>query len=176
MLKSNPSESSINSNIHKVWELLERFKDQCKLRDWEISEHEDWIKTSDGKYHNFQWIQSVHPSTFDRICGNHKIAIRNDVSYQVINASYIAWMFLKSPPENMIRKVKQNPEHSKRIALYDLSQALTDKSPCLKLNKTDSKVFKEFETFITSEFGIEIEPMNKKSFLKMPPHMYEIVR
>jgi hypothetical protein len=166
----------MNLIIHNIWELLDRFKNQCKLRNWEISEYEDWIKTSDGKYHNFLWIQLVHPSTFDRICRDYKVAIRDDISYRTVNVSYVAWLFLQSPTENMILKVKQNPEYTKRIAIYDLSRFFIDKSPCLNLNKTDSMVFREFEKFIECESGTEIEPIFKKPVLKMHPHSFEILR
>ena len=164
MLKSNVLKTPTNSIIQNIWEILDCFKHQSKLQDWEISEHEDWIKTSDGKYHNFVWIRSVHPSTFDRVCGDYKIGIREEHSYSIITVSYIAWLFLESPPENIIRKVEKNSRYSKRIAIYDLSQALTDKFPCLKLNKTDSRVFREFEKFVKRKLQIEIEPIFQNQF------------
>jgi hypothetical protein len=49
-----------NVQIDKIWKLLKNFKAQCKKRNWVISKHEDWIKTNNGKYHNFVWTQSVH--------------------------------------------------------------------------------------------------------------------
>jgi hypothetical protein len=176
MSESSFSEMLIDSNINKVWELLEDFKNLSKMHSWNTSEHEDWIKTKDGKYHNFIWIQSVHPFTFDRICSDYKIAIRDEISYHVIKISYIAWLFLKSPPENIVRKVKQNPKYKERIAIYDLSQALNDKFPCLKLNKTDSKVFREFEKFMKHKLGIEIEDIYHKTVLKIAPDLYKILR
>jgi len=161
MLKWSRQGMPMNLHIHKIWELLDRFKAQCQLRGWKTSEHEDWVKTGDDEYHNFLWIQTVHPSTFKKICADHKVAIREDVSYRVVNVSYIAWLFLQSPPENIIQRVKENPECSRRTATYDLSRAFTGKPLCSKLNKTDSRVFKEFEKFLEWELGMEVEPSTK---------------
>ena len=154
----------MNLPIPKVWKLLDIFKGQCQLRGWKISEHEDWIKTGDDEYHNFLWIQTVHPSTFEKIAVNHKCAIRKGVSYQVIDVSYTAWLFPQSPPENLIQTVKENPELSRRTAIYDLSWAYSGKPRCLRLNETDSMVFKEFEKFLEEELGIKVKPVHK-----MPP-------
>jgi len=156
----------MNLSIPKVWELLDRFKGQCQLRDWKTSEHEDWVKTGDDEYHNFLWIQTVHPSTFEKIAVNHKCAIRKGVSYQVVDVSYTAWLFPQSPPENLIQTIKENPELSRRTAIYDLSQAYSGKPLCLKLNETESMVFKEFEKFLEEELGIKVKPVHKLPPLK----------
>ena len=171
MSEPNLSETTVDPNIQKVWRLVEDFKEQSKSLDWKTSEHEDWIKTRNGEYHNFIWLQSVHPFTFDRICSDYKVAIRDENTYHVINISYIAWLFLQRPPENIVRKVKQNPKYTKRIALYDLSQALTDKSPCFRLNKTQSKVFLEFENFMKQQLGIDIADINPNSLMMIAPHL-----
>ena len=156
----------MNLRIPKVWELLDRFKDQCQLKGWKISEHEDWVKTSDDEYHNFLWVQTVHPSTFEKIAANHKCAIRKGVSYQVVDVSYTAWLFPQSPPENLMETVKENPELSRRTAIYDLSWAYTGKPLCLKLNETDSMVFKEFERFLKEKLGVKVKPAQKLPALK----------
>jgi len=153
----------VNLHIPKVWELLDRFKDQCQLKGWKTSEHEDWIKTADDEYHNFLWVQTIHPSTFKKIVANHKCAIREGVSYQVIDVSYIAWLFLQSPPENLMETVKENPEYSRRTTIYDLSWAYTGKPLCLKSNETDSMVFKEFEKFLGEKLGVYVKPVHKPS-------------
>jgi len=151
----------MNLPIPKVWELIDRFKDQCQLKGWKISEHEDWIKIGDDEYHNFLWIQTVHPSTFEKIAVNHKCAIRKGISYQVVDVSYTAWLFPQSPPENLMQTVKENPELSRRTALYDLSLAYAGKHLCLKLNETDSMVFNEFEKFLEEELEVEVKPVHK---------------
>jgi len=156
----------MNLRIPKVWELLDRFKDQCQLRGWKPSEHEDWVKTGDDKYHNFLWTQTIHPSTFEKIATNHKCAIRKGVSYQVVDVSYTAWLFPQSPPENLTQTVKENHELSRRTAIYDLSWAYSGKPLCLKLNETVSMVFKEFERFLEEELGVEVKPVHKLPALK----------
>ncbi len=156
----------MNLLIPKVWELLDRFRVQCQLKGWKISEHEDWVKTGDDEYHNFLWTQTVHPSTFERIAANHKCAIRKGVSYHVVDVSYIAWLFLQSPPERIMQRVMENPELSRRTAIYDLSWAYSGKPLCIKLNETDSMVFKEFENFLEEKLGVEVKPVQKLPALK----------
>ena len=156
----------MNLPIPKVWKLLDLFKDKCQLKGWKSSEHEDWVKTGDEEYHNFLWIQTVHPSTFEKIAENHKCAIRKGISYQVVDVSFTAWVFPQSPPENLMQMVNENPELSRRTAIYDLSLAYAGKPLCLKLNETDSTVFKEFEKFLQEELGVEIKPVHKLPGLK----------
>jgi len=156
----------MNLRIPKVWELIDLFKGQCQLKGWKTSEHEDWVKTGDEEYHNFLWIQTVHPSTFEKIAVNHKCAIRKGVSYQVVEISYTAWLFPQSPPENLTQRVKENPELSRRTAIYDLSLVYAGKPLCLKLNETDSMVFKEFEKFLEAELEVEVKPVHKLPALK----------
>lgn len=161
-----PLQTDASSRIPEVWELLDLFKEQCQLKMWKISKPEDWIKTSDDKYHNFLCIQTVHPSTFEKICANRKIAIREGISYRVRDVSYTAWLFLKSPPENLMESAKKDPELLRRNAIYDLSWTYNGKPFCLKLNETDSMVFKEFERFLEKELGVEVKPAQKLHALK----------
>jgi len=153
-------------HIPKVWELLDRFKDQCQSRGWKTSEHEDWVRIGDDEYHNFLWIQTVHPSTFEKIAANHKCAIRKGLSYKVVDVSYTAWLFPQAPPEGLIQTVKEDPELSRRTAIYDLSWAYAGKPLCLKLNETGSMVFQEFERFLEEELGVEVKPVQKLPALK----------
>lgn len=146
--------------IPKVWELLNSFKNRCQLRGWKTSQHEDWVKIGD-EYHNFLWTQTVHPSTFQKIALNHKCAIRKGISYQVVDVSYTAWLFPQCPPEDLLETVKENPELSKRTAIYDLSWVYTGKPLCLKLNETGSIVFREFERFLEEKWGVKVKPVQK---------------
>jgi hypothetical protein len=146
--------------IPKVWELLDGFKGQCQLRGWKTSEHEDWVKIGD-EYHNFLWTQTVHPSTFEKIAVNHKCAIRKGVSYQVVDVLYTAWLFTQGPPEGLVQTVKENPELSRRTAIYDLSWVYAGKPLCLKLNETKSMAFQEFERFLEETWRVEVKPVQK---------------
>lgn len=144
-------------SIPKIWELLKNFKDLCKSRGWETSEHEDWVKTNDD-YHNLLWIRTIHPSTFEKVALNQKCAIRQGLSYHVVDVSYTAWLFPQTPPEELIKRVLNNPELSSKIAIYDLSWAYEGKPVCVKLNMTESRVFREFESFLEDRCGVELKP------------------
>ena len=144
-------------NIPKVWELLKHFKGQCQSKGYKTSEYEDWVKTG-GEYHNFLWTRTVHPSTFEKIAMSRKFAIRKGISYQVVEVSYTAWVFPETPPEKLMQIVTENPELSKTIAIYDLSWAYAGKPVCLKLNETNSMVFREFEKFLQKKWGVKIQP------------------
>ena len=145
--------------IPPIWQLLNRFKEQCQLRSWKTSEHEDWVKIGD-EYHNFLWTQRVHPSTFEKITLSRKCAIRRESSYQVVDVSYIAWLLSQGPPDHLLEILKENPELARRTAIFDLSQVFAGKPLCLKLNKTESIVFKEFEKFL-AKLGVSIKPTPK---------------
>ena len=140
----------------KVWEILRKFKELCNFRGWKTSESEDWVET-DNKYHNFLLTRNIHPSSFKSIAANRKCVVREGLSYRVVEASYMAWLFSETPPENLPNLFLENPEFSKRVALYDLSPLTEGKNTCVKLNYTDSPVFQEFEKFLEKNLGVKIE-------------------
>jgi hypothetical protein len=144
--------------IPRVWELIGHFKDECHLKGWKTSKDEDWIKVDD-EYHNFLWARSIHPSTFKRIVSACKCAIRHGVSYRVVKVTYTAWLFPESPSEVLVQTVANDPELSRRIAIYDLSNVYAGESVCLKLNETESKVFQEFENFLEKKWGVKLKPV-----------------
>lgn len=140
----------------RVWDLIEGFKARCKAKRWKTSSREDWV-LADGKYHNFLWVRSVYPSTFEKVAINSKCAIREDASYRVVDVSYTAWVCLNSPPEELMRIITENQALLKRNAIYDLSGVYSGALLCLKLNKTDSEVFKEFEKFLEKEWKVKFK-------------------
>jgi len=143
----------------RVLEILKKFKSLCCLRGWKTSESEDWIEIDD-KYHNFLWARDVHPSSFKRIVSNRKCVVREGLSYHVVEASYTAWLFSETPCETMVRTVFENPEFSRKIAIYDLSPLLEGKNLCVKLNHTDSSVFREFESFLKNALRAKLKPLS----------------
>jgi len=143
----------------RVWEILKKFKDFCKFRGWKTSESEDWIEIDD-KYHNFLWTRDVHPSSFKNIVSNRKCVVREGLSYRIVEASYTAWLFSKTPSETLVKTVSENPEFSRRIALYDLGPLLEGKNLCVKINYTDSPVFQEFESFLENELKVKLKPLH----------------
>ena len=147
-------------SIPKVWELLKHFKDRCQSRGWKTSKHEDWVKIDDD-YHNFLWIRTIHPSTFEKVAINRKCVIQQGLSYKVVDVSYTAWLFPRTPPEELLQRVANNPELSRRTAIYDLSWAYEGKPVCVKLNMTESPVFREFENFLVDRCGVELKPAHQ---------------
>ena len=144
-----------------IWSLIDCFKEHCRLSGWETCETEDLIKTEDGEYHSFLWTQTIHPSTFKRIALSRKCGIRRGVSYGVVDISYIAWLFQERPPEFLISQVKENPELTEIIALFDLSRVYTGENVCRKFNETESAVFKEFEQFLEENWDITFKPVDE---------------
>jgi hypothetical protein len=140
----------------RIWEILKRFKETCRFRGWRTSENEDWVEV-DRKYHNFLLTRNIHPSSFRSIAQNRKCVVREGLFYRVVEASYMAWVFSETPPESLLNLILENPEFSKRVALYDLSPLIEGRNTCVKLNFTDSTVFQEFENFLEKEFGVKIE-------------------
>ncbi len=150
----------------QTWELVERFKDWCQSKGWKASDREDWIRMGD-EYHNFLWIQTVHPSTFEKVAMNSKCAIREGDSYRVVDVSYTAWLCSKSP-ELLIHEIAKKPKLLKKNAIYDLSQIYSGKPICIKLNETNSVVFQEFEEFLEKEWKLKIKQFKSRPILRAP--------
>ncbi len=144
--------------MHKIWKIVERFKDSCRFHGWKTSEKDDWIETKNG-YHNFLWTKNVHPSSFKSIAANRRCIVQEDSSYCVVEASYTAWLLSEAPSETLIKTIFENPDFSKKVALYNLSPMLEGKNLGFKLNHTDSPVFQEFENFLRKELKIELTPI-----------------
>jgi hypothetical protein len=140
----------------KVWEILRKFKELCRFHGWRTSESDDWVEM-ENRYHNFLLARNIHPSSFKSIAASRKCVVREGLSYRVVEASYMAWLFSETPPEGLVNIFLENPEFSKKVALYDLSPLAEGKNTCVKLNYTDSPVFQEFEKFLERDFGVKIE-------------------
>ncbi len=158
-------------DLPKVWDLIERFKNRCRLRGWWVSEFEDVVH-AEGAYHNFIWARKVHLNTFKSITANHCCSIRDGLSYRTVNVSYIAWVLPEHPPESIISTVAGNPRLLRTVALYDLCDAYKGKSTCLKLNETESVVFQYFERFLEAEYDLslisKLPPSPPESLLLQP--------
>ncbi len=144
--------------VSKLWEILGRFKNFCSGKGWKISQTEDWVET-DEQYHNFLWAREVNPESFKKIASGKECVVRDGLSYHVVHAAYTAWLFPETPPDCLIRTVRENPDFSKRIALYDLSRLTEGKNLCAKLNSTDSCVFRGFEDFLKDELKVKVQPI-----------------
>lgn len=149
--------------IPRVWELIEHFKNRCRLRGWRACEHEDLVEAQ-GEYHNFLWMHRVHFSTFKNLVMNPWCSLREGISYRTVRMAYMAWVLHESPPESVGQAIIGEPNLSKRVAIYDLSQAYAGRPLCLKINETDSAVFQEFEKFLNAEYELELRPI-----YRLPP-------
>lgn len=147
--------------MNRICEILNKFKHSCKNRGWKTSENEDWIKIDDT-YHNFLWAKNVSPTSFKRIVSNAKCVVFEGLSYNVVKSSYMAWLFSETLSEPLIRTMLENPDFSKRVALYDLSPLLEGKNFCIKLNDTDSSVFQEFESYLKKDLKVRLKLLSGK--------------
>lgn len=136
--------------------MIRSFKDECQSAGWKTSENEDWVLV-DQQYHNFLWTRTIHPSTLKKIAKASKCAVREGVSYKVVDIAYTAWLFSEAPPEELIQTVIDNENLAKNTALYDISGLYGAKPMCTRLNSTESKVFKEFENFLQKKWGIKFK-------------------
>jgi len=146
--------------IPRVWELVRSFKGECESRGWKISQHEDWVMAG-NEYHNFLWTRTVRPATLKKIAEERKCAVKQGMSYRVVDVAYTAWLFSEAPSEELLQTVAEDPELSKRTAIYDLSCAYSEKPTCLRLNQTDSSVFQEFENFLEKKWGVEFKRVQR---------------
>ncbi|MBS7659656.1 MAG: hypothetical protein QXR17_01575 [Candidatus Bathyarchaeia archaeon] len=139
----------------KAISLIERFKKVCKSYGWKTSESEDWIAVGD-EFHSFLITRCIHPSSFRAIVANRKCIVREGPTYRVVDAAYSAWLFSESPQLEIYQVIFEKPELSKKVAIYNLSPLFEGEKLCIKLNRTDSLVFEEFERFIKREFKVRL--------------------
>lgn len=142
--------------VPRIWEVIRSFKDYCESAGWKTSEHEDWVQ-ADEQYHNFLWTRTIHPSTLKKIAKASKCAVREGVSYRVVDVAYTAWLLSEAPPEELIQTVIEDENLAKKTALYDMSDLRSAKPMCTRLNLTESKVFKEFENFLQKKWGVKFK-------------------
>jgi hypothetical protein len=147
-------------SIPRNWELIKSFKEWCKCKGWRSDEEEDWIRLG-HEFHDFVWVKNVQPSTFRRVMQNPKCTIHDGLSYRVVNASYVAWLFQELPSGIVVQALIDDPKLCARTALYDFSQVYQEAPTCLKLNATKSQVFDEFERFLSENWGVAVKASNK---------------
>lgn len=152
-------------NIPVIWDLIKQFKRQCKLMGWWASLYED-IVYADGEYHNFFCAKKVYPKTFRVISLSSLYPVReNDMIYRLVSVSYVAWILQEKPPEDIFKMLDEDQRMRRRVAVYDLSEAYSEKPVCIRLNETNSVVFREFERFLKEEYNINL--VNKLLFPKV---------
>lgn len=142
----------------KIIAIIKAFKDTCQRRGWKTSDREDWIGI-DNVYHNFLYMKDVPPSTFKKIVTSHKCVVPEGASYHVVDAQYTAWLFSETPSTSIMKTVIENPNFSKRVAVYDLSPVLEGRNACVKLNNTESPAFLEFENFLREKWNVRFQKL-----------------
>jgi len=148
--------------MSKIWDLLRNFKSLCQRYGWRTCSAEDWVQ-ADDRYNHFLCAGNVQPSSFKRIISDRKFIVREGLSYRVVEASYTAWLFSEKPSGSLLSVFYGNPDYLKGIALYDLSPLLEGRNVCMRLNRTDSPVFQEFETFLKNELDVKFKPLSAES-------------
>lgn len=148
------------SEVPKVWDLLSRFKEACRRKGWKTSAYKDVVRVGD-EYHSFIGTRKTHPSTFQRITSNKKLAIPGGKSYHIVDVSYTAWVFQQQPSKQLIETLATSSDLYRKTALYDLSNMYKGKPLCLRLNETESLAFKEFEKFLKETYGVETKALYK---------------
>jgi len=146
--------------LHKAWDLVARFADDCRQHGWKVYENEDLIE-AENEFHKFIWVNHLQTSTFKYIVTNPLCSIREGISYKIVKLSYVAWILPEALPMSIWQMVKESPSLSRNVALYGLSWSYGRKQTCLNLNKTESLVFKKFERFLNAEYGIKLVPLTK---------------
>ncbi|MEM2875963.1 MAG: hypothetical protein QXL67_03295 [Candidatus Bathyarchaeia archaeon] len=142
-------------SVEELWIILERFKDSCKAKGWDVEKSIDLIKRGD-EYHNFLFTKEIRPSTFRRIGVYAKSVVKERELYRVVELTYNAWVCSKPVPESVWSILEEKPEMLSRNAIYDFSELATS-GVCRKLNETSSVVFREFENFLSEELKCKLE-------------------
>jgi len=148
--------------MSKIWDLLRNFKSLCQRYGWRTSVAEDWVQ-ADDRYNHFLCAGNVQPSSFKRIVSDNRFIVRDGLSYRVVEASYTACLFSEKPKRSILSVFHSYPEYLKDTALYDLSPLLEGRNVCMKLNRTDSPVFQEFEAFLKNELDVKFKPLSPES-------------
>ncbi|MBS7639805.1 MAG: hypothetical protein QW600_00140 [Candidatus Bathyarchaeia archaeon] len=146
--------------LSNFWDFIERFKETCKAKGWKILEQGDIIYEG-GKYHQMILLHQIHFETFRRVTLNPHRFIREGETLNMINISYIAWISREAIPSEALNFIFAEPRLLSRVALYDLSPLREGRKLCLKINETDSAVFREFENFLEKN-GLSSLPLTKK--------------
>ena len=143
----------------RILEILNNFKCSCRHQGWKTCENEDWVQTNEG-FHSFLFARDVPSSSFKRVASERKCVVREGFAYRVVQASYTAWLFPQTPPEDLVRIVTENPDFNGRTAVYDLSLLLGGEKVCPRINNTESSVFQEFEKFLKQELHARFEKLS----------------
>jgi hypothetical protein len=112
----------------------------------------------ENEYYKFYWTRDFHPQTFKKILAKQSCSLGEHLAYKTVRVSYMVWILNETPSPMVWKLVKETPSFSKKVALYDLSEAFRGNLNCLKLDETGTPVLEEFEMFLNREYGIRLKP------------------
>jgi len=128
---------------------LRKFKDRCVKIGWRVSEEGDCVKMSD-EYHVFAWCRSMSPGTLRSIATSSRFSIREQDSWKVEEANYMAFISVDGFSDEVFDIVKESPEFLNRVMLYDIDHRC-------KIGEAIALVFAEFERFLEEEYGVQLK-------------------
>jgi len=138
----------------KVWDLVDEFKERCKLKGWKAYDKYDVIK-ADNKYCEFIWVRNIQPASFKTIIIDAACSVQEGLSYRMIKLSHMIWLLIETPATSIWRIVKETPDLTRKVSVYDLSEAYKGRLTCPRLNETTCAVLQEFEHFINTKYDVE---------------------
>jgi hypothetical protein len=141
------------------WDIIDEFKPVCRVKGWKTFEHEDLVN-ADGEYHYLVLVRQVHLETFKRVIANTRQYVRDGNLYRGVDVSYAALISQMAIPERVVSFLVSKLPLLRRIALYDMSPLYEGKRFYLRINKTESPVFREFEDFLLNH-GFSIKLLNE---------------
>ncbi|MEM3382907.1 MAG: hypothetical protein QXL52_00415 [Nitrososphaerales archaeon] len=133
--------------ISKIREVLKAFKEYCK-DEWEAEKSGQWFKVGDF-YHVFIWSKSMTLQTLKSMVRLQKVSLREDDFWKVNHASYMAFISTGGLEEELCEAIKADPNMTEHCVYYDLEKGI-------KIGMTSSPVFKKFEEFLRTRYGLKL--------------------
>ena len=135
----------VTLNVRKILEAFrERYRDE-----WEAEKSGQWFKVGNF-YHVFVWFKSITPQTFRSMAYLHKVSIRDGDSWRVEDASFMAFISTGGLGEKVCEALKADLKTYEHCVCYDLEKRV-------KIGMASSPVFKRFEEFLKSKYGLEFK-------------------
>ncbi|MBS7634760.1 hypothetical protein KEJ34_04600 [Candidatus Bathyarchaeota archaeon] len=102
-------------------------------------------------------VHQAHFETFRKVVAKTHLHVRDGNSYRIADVPYVALISQTAIPKSIINFLLSNPSLLQKVALYDMSPLYEGKRFCLRINETDSSVFRKFEDFLVKHgFGIKL--------------------
>lgn len=138
---------------HDFSSIMRGFRDWCRLwrQSWKWNE-KGHRYTCAGAIHGFVHQGKMNASPLSQLVETYRKSFREAEPFPPLRA-YIALVFTDAPPLN-VHVVLGDPDLLGEVALFDLSEACRGRRFGVTINRTDSVVFREFEVFLATIYGI----------------------